>query len=143
GAAVVDGRTYARGEEPQIGFTGVTPHFFRTLGLALIKGRDVTDAEGMSRTPVAAVNQTMAARLWPEADAVGQRFRLADTQPFEWFTVIGVAPDIRQFDLDDDTPPFPVAFVPYPYGATANTGLMIRVTTNPRGIISAAREAIR
>ena len=42
----------------------------------------------------------------------------------------------------DDTPPVPVAYVPYPYGATATAGLMIRVASNPSGITSAAREAI-
>jgi putative ABC transport system permease protein len=143
GRAIVDGRSYARGEEPQIGFTGVTPHFFRTLAIALIKGRDLTDAEGMTRTPVAVINETMAKKLWPDADPIGQRFRLAQTEPIEWFTVIGLTPDIRQFDLDDDTPPFPVAYVPYPYGATANTGLMIRVAGDPAGITAAARGEIR
>jgi putative ABC transport system permease protein len=143
GSAIVDGRTFPRGEEPNIGFTGVTPHFFKTLGVSLIQGRDLTEAEGMSRTPVAVINQTMAKKLWPETDAIGRRFRLAGTEPIEWFTVIGVAPDIRQFDLDDDTPPFPVAYVPYPYGATANTGLMIRVGTNPAGITAAVRGEIR
>src|SRR5262249_52974523 len=143
GAAIVDGRTFARSEEPQIGFTGVTPHFFRTIGIALVEGRDLTDAEGMSRTPVAVINETMARKLWPESEAIGGRFHLAGLEPVEWFTVIGVAPDIRQSDLNEDPPPLPVAYVPYPYGANANTGLMIRVHANPAGITSAAREAIR
>lgn len=143
GAAIVDGRTFARGEEPPIGFTAVTPHFFRTIGISLVKGRDLTDAEGMSRTPVAVIGETMARKLWPNSDGIGGRFHLAGLEPVEWFTVIGVAPNIRQFNLNDDTPPLPVAYVPYPYGATANTGLMIRVNANPAGITSAAREAIR
>ncbi len=143
GAAIVDGRTFARSEEPQIGFTGVTSHFFGTMAISLLKGRDLTDAEGMSRTPVAVINETMAKKLWPDRKAIGGRFHLAGLEPVEWFTVIGVAPDIRQFNLNDDTPPLPVAYVPYPYGATANTALMIRVNTNPTGITSAAREAIR
>src|SRR5262249_23578731 len=143
GGAIVDGRTVARGEEPQIGFIGVTSHFFRTIGIALVKGRDLTDAEGMSRTPVAVINETMARKLWPDREAIGGRFHLAGLEPAERFTVIGVAPDIREGDVKDDTPPLPVAYVPYPYGATANTGLMIRVSGNPTSITSAAREAIR
>jgi putative ABC transport system permease protein len=143
GSAIVDGRNVARNEEPLIGFTGVTPHFFRTIGISVTKGRDLTDAEGMSRTPVAVINETMARKLWPDVDAIGGRFRLAGVEPVEWFTVVGIAPDIRQSAPNDDTPPSPVAYVPYPYGATANTGLMIRVNTNPAGITSATREAIR
>src|SRR5215470_13606615 len=143
GAAIVDGRTFARNEEPQIGFTGVTPHFFRTIGIALLQGRDLTDAEGMSRTPVAVINETMAKKLWPDREAIGGRFHLAGVEPVEWFTVVGVAPDIRDVDVRDDTPPLAVAYVPYPYGATATAGLMIRTGANPAGITSAAREAIR
>jgi len=143
GAVVVDGRTVVRNEEPQIGFTGVTPHFFRTLGTALLKGRDLTDAEGMSRTPVAVINETMAKKLWPDRDAIGGRFHLAGVEPVEWFTVVGIAPDIRDADVRDDTPPLPVAYVPYPYDASSTAGLMIRTGANPTGITSTAREAIR
>src|SRR5262249_48665506 len=125
GAAIVAGRTFARGEEPQIGLTGVTAHFFRTIGIALLKGRDLTHAEGMSRTSVAVINETMAKTLWPDREAIGGRFHLAGVEPVEWFTVIGVAPDIRDVGVRDDTPPLPVAFVPYPYGASATAGLMI------------------
>jgi putative ABC transport system permease protein len=143
GAAIVDGRPLPRGEEPQIGFTAVTPHLLKTIGLSLKQGRDFTDAEGMSRTPVAVINETMARKLWPDSDPVGRRFRIRDTEPVEWFTVIGVTPDIQQFDLDDDTPPFPAAYVPYPYGPTANTGLTIRVRSNPAALTAAVRGEIR
>jgi putative ABC transport system permease protein len=143
GAAVVDGRPLPRGEEPQIGFTGVTPHMLKTIGLTLNQGRDFTDSEGMSRTPVAVINETMAKKLWPDSDAVGRRFRLRDTEPVEWFTVIGVTPYNQRFDVDDDTPPFPVAYVPYPYSPTASTGLTIRVHSNPASHAAAIRGEIR
>ena len=143
GNAIVDGRTMPRGEEPFIMFIGVTPHLSKTMGLALMKGRDFTDAEGASRAPVAVINDTMARKLWPDADPVGRRFRLVETEPAEWFTVIGVAPDIRQFDMDDDTPPNAAAYVPYPYGASASTGVTVRAQSNPAGLTAAIRGAIR
>jgi putative ABC transport system permease protein len=143
GAAIVDGRPLPRGEEPQIGFTAVTPHLLKTLALSLKGGRDFTDAEGMSRTPVAVVNETLAKKLWPDADAIGRRFRLRDTQPEEWFTVIGISPDIQHFNMDSDTPPYPAAYVPYPYGPTASTGLTIRARSTPAGLTAAVRGEIR
>jgi len=143
GSAIVDGRAVPRGEEPGIGFTGVTPHLYKTMGLTVLKGRDFTDAEGTSRTPIAVINDTMAKKLWPGTDAVGRRFRLAETEPAEWFTVIGVAPDIRQDDMDDDNPPFPVAYVPYPYSTVANTGITVRAAGNPANLTSAIRGEIR
>lgn len=142
GFTIVDGRTAAKGEEPNILFIGVTPRFHKTMGLGLIKGRDFTEVEGGSRTPVAVINDTMARKLWPNADAVGGRFRLADVDPPEWFTVIGVAPDIRQYDMTDEAP-MPAAFVPYPFQLSLNTGVVIRTTADPAGLAAAARGAIR
>jgi putative ABC transport system permease protein len=143
GNAIVDGRPLPRGEEPSIGFTGVTPHMLKTIGLAVKEGRDFTEGEGMSRTPVAVVNEPLAKKLWPEGSAIGRRFRLRDVEPVEWFTVIGVTPYIQPFDLDSDDPPYPVAYVPYPYGVAANTGLTIRARTDPTSITSAVRGEIR
>jgi putative ABC transport system permease protein len=143
GSVVVEGRTVAAGEEPGIGFIAVTPHLFRTLGLSMLRGRDFTDAEGVSRSLVAVIDNTMATRIWPGEDPVGRRFRLEEGTPGEWFTVIGVAPDVRHDDLDDDSPPFPNAYVPYPYGPTPNTGLTIRASGESSALTSAVRAAIR
>lgn len=57
---------------------------------------------------------------------MGGRFRLVGPEPAGWFTVIGVSPNLCQDDLSDDSPPFPSAYVPHPYGATANTGVVVR-----------------
>ena len=143
GNVIVDGAPVESGEEPFIFFTGVTPHLRRTMGTALLRGRDFSDAEGMSRTPVAIVNDTMAKRFWPDQDPVGRRFKLARTEPPDWFTVIGVVPDFIRNNVDDDEPPLPGAFVPYPYAPTPNTGFTIRVAGNPTAILSGLRAEIR
>ena len=143
GHAIVDGRTYPKGEEPAILFTAVTPHLYKTMNLPLLRGRDFSDGEGAGRTAVAVINETMAKKLWPDSDAVGRRFRLVETEPPEWFTVIGVAPDIRMFDMDDDTPPFSVAYVPYRFADFSNVGVTIRAANNPVGLAAAVRSEIR
>ena len=142
-SVIVDGQAMKREEAREIGFTGVTPHLYRTMGLAMLQGRDFTDAEGMSRTPVAVINDTMAGKLWPEKDPIGGRFRSVTGEPADWFTVIGVAPDLRQDDIDDDTPPQPVAYVPYPYGITPNTGITVRAAGIPANLTAAIRGEIR
>lgn len=143
GSVIVDGRTVAPGEAPAIAFIAVTPHVFKTLGLAMLKGRDVTDAEGMSRSPLAVIDDTMARKLWPGEDPIGRRFRLVEREADEWFTVIGVAPDVRRDDIGDDRPPIPTAYVPYAYGPTPNTGVTIRTAASPASLAGAARNAIR
>jgi len=139
---LVDGRAVPAGEEPRILFIPVTSGFQQTLGIAPIKGRDFTAAEGASRTPVAVISDTMARKLWPGTDAVGARFRLAEGDNAEWFTVIGVAPDIAQYDMTDDAPT-PAAFVPTAFGAFQNTGVVIRTAADPAALATAVRGEIR
>ena len=144
GHAIVDGRAAPAGEEPTILFTAVTPHLYRTMGLSILKGREFLDAEGAGRTAVAVINETMAEKLWPGTDAIGRRFRLVETEPAEWLTVIGVAPDIRMFDRDDDKPPSAAAYVPYRFAGFENIGLTIRAANNnPAALAAAVRSEIR
>jgi putative ABC transport system permease protein len=143
GHVIVDGRTFPAGEEPTILFTAVTPHIYKTMGMPILKGRDFTDGEGLGKTPVAVINETMAKKLWPDSDAVGRRFRLVERDASEWFTVIGVGPDIRMFDIDDDTPDLSVAYVPYRFSGFANIGVTIRAAADPAGLAGAVRNEIR
>jgi len=141
---IIDGQPSEPGKEPGISFTGVTPHFHRTLNVAMKQGRDFSDAEGWSSQPLAIVNETMARRFWPKGPAVGARFRLAgQNQPQDWFTIIGVAPDIKQDDIDPDDESFAAAYVPYHFQQTFSTGLTIRVDGEPASITADARTAIR
>jgi ABC-type antimicrobial peptide transport system permease subunit len=60
-----------------------------------------------------------------------------------WFTVIGVAPDIKQDDIDPDDEPFSAAYVPIYFQQTFSMGLTIRVDGDPASVIPAVREAIK
>lgn len=143
GTIVIDGRPAQAGEQANIAFIGVTPHFNRTLGVAITRGRDFTDAEGWSHSPVAVVNQTMVKRFWPTGEPIGSRFRLNDPKA-EWYTVIGVTSDVNLFGIDpsNEEPPA-MAYVPYAYQQLLNTGLTIRVDGDPASITSAVRQALR
>ncbi len=123
----------------------MTPGFYRTIGVSLVRGRDFTLAEGWSRSGLAVINQTMADRFWKDRDPIGGRFRMVRGDAVnQWFTVIGVARDIKQDDIDPEDEPFPAAYVPYLYQQTLNTGLTVRVATgDPAAITSAVRSELR
>jgi putative ABC transport system permease protein len=126
-------------------FTGVTPHFFSTLGVPMLRGREFTDSEGWSRTPVAIVNRRMA-NYWPGGAALDHRFRMVNPDGTgDWFTVIGIAPDLQLSGVNpSENEPSQSAFVPYGYQESLSTGLTIRVRGgDPASITAAARAAIR
>jgi putative ABC transport system permease protein len=140
---VIDGRNYEKGKEPGIDFIGVTAHMLKTLGLPMVRGRDFTETEGVTRTQAALINQAMARKFWPGEDAVGRRFRTTDEHDGGWFTVVGIVPDYSRDVRDSSLGIDPSAFVGYPVNATANTGLTIRVSGDPALVAGPAREAIR
>jgi putative ABC transport system permease protein len=154
GRVTIEGHAVEPGREPSISFTGVTAHFYQTLGVGLLRGRNFSDAETAAgvRTPVAIINETMAKRLWPNADPLGGHFRMAFDPAFgrvedgpDWFTVIGIAPDIKQDAINPgNSQPRPAAYVPYNYQQTLSTGLTIRVAAgDPASVTTAVRGQIR
>ena len=122
----------------------VTPHFLRTLNVQLTRGRELTEAEGEARQPVAIVSEGMAERFWPGEDAVGRQFRLTDPEITDTFTIVGVIRNIRHFQVDPIERETAHAYVPYPYAPTPNTGVTIRVASgDPAAITPAVRAEIR
>ena len=142
GQVLVEGKTFERGKEPSIDFVAATPRVASTLGIALLRGREITDSEETTRTPVALVNQAMAKQVWGDIDPLGRRFRLTAPEQPNWFTVVGVIADFRHFQGNDPDPVSPAAYVPYSFDPALNTGLTIRVTGDPTRVASAAREQV-
>ena len=76
-------------------FFAVSPRFFSTMGLAILRGRDFGTADTPTSPNVAIVDATMAKTFWPNDDAVGQCFRMgADTAPC--VTVVGIVEDSKR-----------------------------------------------
>ena len=75
----MDGRC-EKGQETNISVIAVTPHYDSTMGLPILEGRDFTDAEGWSHSPVAMINQRMKEQFWPETSPIGRRSRLDGTE---------------------------------------------------------------
>jgi putative ABC transport system permease protein len=111
------------GQEASASYRGVTPGYFRTLGIPLISGRVFTDADARvalplirwfpqqpkparinepQPAPAAVINETMARRYWPGQDPIGQKFRVLFSPPI---TIIGVVKDTRNRSLADAAGP--------------------------------------
>ncbi|SPE31030.1 putative Permease [Candidatus Sulfopaludibacter sp. SbA3] len=90
----VEGKPLAEGEQPPTaGMNPVDRDYFETLRIPIVHGRAFTDADTEATTKVAIVNQTMAARFWPNEEPIGKRFRIEADGP--WWQVVGVAHDSK------------------------------------------------
>jgi predicted permease len=76
-------------------FTVVSDNYFRVMGVQPRSGRlfDSTDSSGS--LPVAVVDENMAARFWPDGDALGKRIRLNSSDDGSWLTIVGVVSAVR------------------------------------------------
>ena len=85
----------------------VTPGFFRTMGVRLLRGRDFTEADGPGAPRVAIVNEALARRYWGTDDVVGRQLETAT--PFakaQAITIVGVAANAQFVSLGDSESPY-------------------------------------
>jgi putative ABC transport system permease protein len=93
----------------------ITPDYFRSVGAAVISGRDFNDFDRESAPPVALVNERFARAHWPGMNPLGQRLRLFDfygRNAEAWRTVVGVTSNIVQTYSGGESPG-EVVYVPY------------------------------
>jgi len=82
----------------------VTPNYFQTLQIPLVKGRDFTPQDTKSSQRVVIVSETFVNRYWPNREALGKQLNSDLTH--EWFTVVGVARDSKVNGLNEKPTPF-------------------------------------
>jgi hypothetical protein len=89
-----------------IDYKCVSPEYFPLLDIGLIRGRGFTDAERTADAGVTVVSESIARRLWPNGEALGQVIRITDRPtdlqrpsaspaPSRAYTVVGIARDVR------------------------------------------------
>jgi predicted permease len=102
----VDGREYAAGDRgTPTDVTRVSAGYFRTLGIALLQGREFDDRDAETSPGVVVVNDALARRYWPGESAVGKRLRMRSaTGPV--FEVVGVVSDHKVRTIGEAPRPF-------------------------------------
>jgi predicted permease len=119
------------GDEPQTGTTGVSPGYFATLGIPLLRGRDFDATDRDSSLQVAIVDETLAKRFWPAGNAIGHRILM--TGSTTWLTIVGVVGAIR--DNNPADPPMPHTYFPYSQAPGRFVNLTVRTSGDSRMII--------
>lgn len=120
----------------------VTPGYFESLRIALLRGRTFEVRDSATSQPVAVISRSMARAYWPESEALGRRFRLgAADASAPWLTVVGVVEDIRPFDPTSPQ----VRQVYVPFAQTTGRSLVYYVATvdSPANRLQDVRAAVR
>ena len=144
----VDGRADAPdAPRPSVSMVSISPAYFETLGVRLMRGRAFTEADMRQGSGDAIVNERLAAMFFPDQEPIGQRIRLSggptSSQDTDiWLTVVGVAPSVRQQptlqlqDLD------PVVYVPRTPASGPVAWLLVRGAPSATSVATVVRERI-
>jgi putative ABC transport system permease protein len=135
---VVEGQPVAKGKEPLARYHLVTPDYFKTLRIGLVRGRDFTDRDDLQSPLVAVINQTFARTVWPSDDALGKRIKTADLP--EWITVVGVVNDARHANPTEQ--PRPQLYISHLQNPQIFTSLVARTSQAPMSVARDVQNAI-
>ncbi len=120
-------------ERISIDIITVTPQFFQTLGLPLLRGRDFRALDSEKAGRVIIVNETMARKFWPNTDPVGQTFHDGSDN----FEVVGVARATKYRDLREE--PRMTMYQPLAQEYSSGMNLLVRTAIAPTAMIAQIR----
>jgi len=130
-------------EEPSTEVRQVTPDFFATLGMPIVRGRSITEADQPGATKVLVINQALAKKFFPAGDAVGQWMALGwgEDTTGEMRQIVGVVGDVRSSALSDA--PEPTVYVPIMQVPYTNLSILVRTNASPATLANPLRSIVR
>ena len=141
----IEGYTPKADESMDVERVLVSTSYFETMGIPILRGRAIDEADRAGTMRVAVVNETLARRYWPNGGAVGRRLSPGRPEEYGWFEIVGVVGDIRHESLQAE--PMGMVFYPMrpPEGAGdigGNVSLVIRTDAPPDSLADPARKAV-
>jgi putative ABC transport system permease protein len=129
------------GEEQSAQVRTVSPGYFQTMGIALVRGRVFgSEDRGDTRT-VVVVNRRLADMFWPDRDPVGERLVVQGKAT----EIVGVVADVKHLRLDEPAPPR--VYTAYAQGLapwqTRNMNIVLRTAGTPSELVPTVRSTIR
>ncbi|MGH9161310.1 MAG: ABC transporter permease [Vicinamibacteraceae bacterium] len=150
-----------RSLRPTVGVQMVSPEYFETFGIRMMRGRALSDRDTRSAQPVAVVNERFVTLFLEGRDPIGQRVAIDDIVPdtgnrvfagqpargrasasrVEWH-IVGVFRDVSNFE-EFGEPRAPQIYVPFPQSPRPQAIVAVRATTNPEALLPGLAAAVQ
>jgi len=137
----VDGYQPKEGEDMNPSFDGVGPHYFSTMGIPLVAGREFKDSDAAGAPKVAVINEAMAKYFFGDSNPIGRRFGQGGGNPTD-IEIIGVARDSRSDTIREKAGRY--VYIPYRQdeGVTSLT-FYVRAAGDPAAATTAVRQTVQ
>lgn len=136
----VDGQVAkASAEKVPAQYRAISPNYFRTMGVALIQGREFTDNDQSNAPGVVVINETLARRAFPAGDALGKHITITYGKPTSR-EIVGIVGDVKHLRLNEEAKP--EMYVPYSQNPWAFMTFVMRTEVPPNDLVSVLRQRI-
>jgi predicted permease len=149
-AVKIEGFPYVPAERaaPMFWAGAVTPGYFNLMGIPILQGRGLEYGDNENAAPVIVVSAATARRYWPGENPIGKHVQLV-WEDRSW-TVVGVAGDVRQFDLTGGAPDYIRGAMYMSYAQAEDTNrrlpavmaLIVRTNAEPMRVVSDIRNLL-
>jgi predicted permease len=122
-------------------FQVVSPSFFQTMGIPLLRGRWFDGQDRADSAGVVVVNESLAERFWPGQDPLGKRVALKDFGSGDWLSVIGVVGSVHYEGLN--LRPDSQMYLAYTQAPWKDLALLVRTAADPVKLVASVRDKVR
>jgi putative ABC transport system permease protein len=141
GSFSIEGRPAAtRADRSFAAIASISPAYFRTMGISIVKGRDFNERDREPAPAVIIVNRALARKYWGSEDPVGKHIHFGNADD-DWLTVAGIVADAHNVGLREE--PVPMLYLPYQYFTLPFMSIAVRSDTGTATVATAVREAVR
>ena len=114
------------GQSQAVWYRRITPGYPETMGMRLVSGRWITEADNRDAPLVVVINDGMVRRHFPDRDPIGQRINLGRRDSPQWREIVGVAAEARYFGIRGDSRD--ALYLPFEQATTSNVIVTLRST---------------
>jgi putative ABC transport system permease protein len=139
----IEGRPWPSAAQAQFAeIESISPNYFRTMGIPLIRGREFTDADSATSPEVAIISQSLATAYWPNENPIGHKIKPygVDDPKHPWMPIVGVVGDVT-LDWDNPGRGFTI-YRSQRQWPRVYTAIVMRTSGNPEQTIPEVRNAI-
>jgi len=140
---LIEGRAALQpGERQPADLVVISPGYFTTLGIPLLRGRAFTATDAAQAAPVAIISEMAARRYWAGEDPLGRRIqRTGASANDQWTTIVGIAADVKQGWFDKEIRP--QLYLPDAQSPRPGMTFLLRTAGPPMNLAASARAQVR
>jgi predicted permease len=124
-------------------YQNVMSNYFETMGIPIVQGRGFERTDAASTGRVAVVNETLVNTFWKDRNPIGQRLRPCCGDQIPWYTVVGVAKDVKQGGIDQKAGTEFYQLIDQTGGGPETMNVVLRTTLSPSALAQTIERTVR